>query len=147
TPGEAIGQSIRMIIPADRSAEEDIVLGHIRAGQAVTHFETLRRRKDGTLIPISLTVSPIYDQAGRVIGASKIARDLSDRAQAAVAARRLAAVVESSDDAIITKDLHSIITSWNAAAERMFGYSEAEAIGQSIRMLIPAELQDEENVV
>jgi PAS domain S-box-containing protein len=147
TAAEAIGQSIRMIIPADRQGEEDMVLARIQAGQAITHFETLRQRKDGALVAISLTVSPILDEAGRVIGASKIARDISEREQAAVASRRLAAVVESSDDAIITKDLNSIITSWNPAAERMFGYSVTEAIGQSIRILIPGELQEEEDVV
>jgi PAS domain S-box-containing protein len=147
TAAEAVGQSIRMIIPVDRQGEEDLVLGQIKAGTAITHFETVRQRKDGTLIPISLTVSPIMDDTGRVIGASKIARDMSERAQLDVASRRLAAVVESSDDAIITKDLNSIITSWNSAAERMFGYAAAEAIGQSIRMLIPDELQSEEDVV
>jgi PAS domain S-box-containing protein len=144
---EAVGQSIRMIIPADRQAEEDMVLARIRAGESVTHFETVRQRKDGTFVPISLTVSPIHDESGRVIGASKIARDITELAQAADATRRLAAVVESSDDAIITKDLNSIITTWNAAASRIFGYTAAEAIGQSVRMLIPPELQHEEDVV
>src|SRR3954467_3333640 len=76
TAAEAVGRSIRMIIPADRQGEEDMVLGRIRAGEAIQHFDTIRQRKDGTLIPISLTVSPIRDDTGRVIGASKIARDI-----------------------------------------------------------------------
>ena len=131
TAAEAVGQSIRMIIPADRQGEEDTVLERIRAGQPVTQFETIRQRKNGEPVPISLTVSPIYDDHGVVIGASKIARDISDRIRGAIASRRLRAIVDSSDDAIISKDLNGIITSWNGAAERMFGYTAAEeAIGQ-----------------
>ncbi|HVD92745.1 MAG TPA: PAS domain S-box protein [Vicinamibacterales bacterium] len=147
TANEVVGQSIRLIIPPDRQSEEDAVLARIRVGESLTHFETVRQRKDGTLIPISLTVSPIVDGAGHVIGASKIARDLSERDRGEIASRRLRAVVESSDDAIITKDLNGTITSWNPAAERMFGYTEAEALGRSIRMLIPDELQEEEDLV
>ena len=84
---EAIGQSIRIIVPADRQDEETAVLDRIRRGEKIEHYETIRQRKDGTLLPISLTVSPIRND-GQVIGASKIARDISDRKRAEAAAER-----------------------------------------------------------
>jgi PAS domain S-box-containing protein len=144
---EMIGQSVRTIIPAARHAEEDEVLAMVRAGQGVDHFETQRQAKDGRLIDISLTVSPIRDHTGRVIGASKIARDITGHKRAAVAALHLAAIVQSSDDVVVSKDLNGIVQSWNPAAERLFGYSAAEMIGQSIRKIIPAERQAEEDEV
>jgi PAS domain S-box-containing protein len=79
TADETIGHSIRMIIPEDRQQEEDLVLARIRSGRVVEHFETLRRRRDGTMLAVSLTVSPIRDGAGVVIGASKSARDITER--------------------------------------------------------------------
>ncbi len=79
TAEEAVGQSITILIPVDRLAEEDMVLGRIRRGDRVDHFDTIRRRKDGSLVDVSLTISPILDTNGKVVGASKIARDISDR--------------------------------------------------------------------
>src|SRR5688572_12660971 len=88
TAAEILGKSIRTIIPADRQAEEDQVLAAIMRGDRVEHFETIRIRKDGRLIPISLTVSPVRDATGKIIGASKIARDISDRVAAQAEADR-----------------------------------------------------------
>ncbi len=79
---EMIGQPIRKIIPADRQHEEDEVLRRIRSDQRVDHFTTVRQRKDGSLVHISLTVSPIKDPSGKVIGASKIARDITAQMRA-----------------------------------------------------------------
>jgi len=88
TAEEVIGKSIKVIIPPERHHEEDLVLSRIRAGERVDHFETVRMRKDGSYLHISLTVSPIVDRTGRVIGASKIARDISARVEAEEAVRR-----------------------------------------------------------
>jgi PAS domain S-box-containing protein len=79
---EAIGQHISFIIPPDRLAEEDHVLAELRRGRRIDHFETVRRAKDGRLLNISLTVSPIRDDSGRIIGASKVARDITDQTRA-----------------------------------------------------------------
>lgn len=87
-PDEIVGRSIRMIIPPERQQEEDEVLARIRRGDRVEHFETLRRRKDGREIAISLTVSPIRDAAGRVVGASKVARDIGPQKRAEAMLRR-----------------------------------------------------------
>jgi PAS domain S-box-containing protein len=86
--GEAIGQSITLIIPSDRSGEERSILERLRRGERIEHFETVRRRKDGSLIDISITISPVKDSSGHVIGASKVARDISRRKRAEEALRR-----------------------------------------------------------
>ncbi|AOH86690.1 histidine kinase [Sphingomonas panacis] len=80
---EAIGQPITIIIPEERRAEETTIIGKIRQGERVEHFQTVRRRKDGTLVDISLTVSPVRDRKGCIIGASKIARDITETRRAA----------------------------------------------------------------
>ncbi len=82
TAEEMVGRSIRVIIPEDRWSEEEDVLRQLRQGDKVDHFETVRRRKDGSAVPVSLTISPIHSEAGVVIGASKIARDISHRRRA-----------------------------------------------------------------
>uniref|UniRef100_UPI003101044A PAS domain-containing protein n=1 Tax=Neorhizobium sp. EC2-8 TaxID=3129230 RepID=UPI003101044A len=83
TAEEVVGKPITILIPEDRLDEEPAILAKIHAGQRVDHFETIRRRKDGSPIDISLTISPIRDSGGKIIGASKIARDISDRKRAA----------------------------------------------------------------
>ena len=89
TAAEAIGQNIRLIIPHDRWGEEDDVLARIGRGERVDHFETVRRAKDGHLLNISLTVSPIKDRSGKIVGASKVARDITDRKRAEAELERL----------------------------------------------------------
>jgi len=147
TAAEAIGQSIFLIVPPDLQAEEEEILASLRRGERVERFETIRRRKDGSLVEIAVTVSPVKDRLGRVIGGSKIARDIGERRRTDETAARLAAIVQSSDDAIIGKTLDGVITSWNPAAERLFGYPTAEAVGQSIYIIIPPDRRAEEEGV
>ncbi|MEO6520588.1 MAG: PAS domain-containing sensor histidine kinase [Mucilaginibacter sp.] len=148
TETEAIGQHISLIIPHDRLAEEAFIIGQILKGEKIDHFETLRSTKNGDLIPISLTVSPIRNSAGQIIGASKIARDISERQIADEKQAMLAAIISTSDDAIISKTMEGIITSWNPAAELMFGHSAQEAIGKHISLIIPpGHLGEEDNII
>jgi PAS domain S-box-containing protein len=82
TAAQAVGRHVSFLIPADRADEEDHILARLRAGERIDHFDTVRVRSDGQSFPVSLTISPIRDDAGRIIGASKIARDISDRQRA-----------------------------------------------------------------
>ena len=143
-PDELVGQSVLILIPRERRSEEDHILSRLRRGERIEHFETVRQTKDGRLIDVALTVSPVRDASGKLIGASKIARDITDGRRAHLKAAELAAIVESADDAIISKDLNGIIRSFNSAAEQLFGYSAAEIIGKSVITLIPPDRHHEE---
>ena len=94
TAEEAIGRSITLLIPPDRQAEEPKILGQLKRGERVDHFETVRQRKDGSLLDISVTISPIRDADGRIIGASKVARDISDRRRAEAELERQRAIID-----------------------------------------------------
>jgi PAS domain S-box-containing protein len=144
TAAEAIGQPATMFTPPGVFDEDQRILARIRRGERIDHYETVRRRKDGTLVEISLTVSPILDAEGTLIGTSRISRELTRANRAVRENRLLAAIVDSSDDAIISKDLNGVVTSWNPGAERLFGYTGSEMIGQNITMLMPPERVDEE---
>ena len=145
TAEEAIGRSITIIIPPDLQSEETTILSRLRRGERIEHYQTVRMTKSGKRLDVSLTISPVRDSKGHIIGASKIARDISDRKQAEQSRNLLAAIVASSDDAIISKNLDGVITSWNKSSERIFGYTAEEAIGQHITLIIPPERRAEES--
>ncbi|MEO8822489.1 MAG: PAS domain S-box protein [Ginsengibacter sp.] len=147
TEDEAIGRHISLLIPPESVVEEELIMENIIKGEKIDHFETARIAKDGTEKFISLTVSPIKNRKGDVIGVSKIARDIADKDQQDEKQAILAAIVNSSDDAIISKTLQGIITSWNQAAFKMFGYTEEEAIGKHISLIIPKDRLDEETKI
>lgn len=147
TADEMIGMSITKLIPVERTEEESLILPKIRTGERVEHFDTQRMRKDGSLVEVSLTISPIKDVSGNIIGVSKIARDISEIKEANEKSLMLSAIVNSTDDAVISKNLNGIITSWNPSAARIFGYQPAEIVGQSVLKLIPQDRQDEETLI
>src|ERR1019366_1850296 len=140
---EIIGESIALIAPSDRSDEMTAIMARIKAGQTTENLETVRLRKDGTVFPVALTVSPIRSAEGAIVGAATIARDVTDRKEADRELQRMAAIIEYSDDAIISETVDGIITTWNPAAERMYGYSSEEIIGGSIALIAPQELFEE----
>ena len=147
TAQEAIGQSMLLVVPADQADEESQILERIGRGEAVEHFETVRRKKNGELIDVSLTISPIRDKSGRIIGVSHVARNITERRKLEYRLQQLAAIVESAEDAIISKTLEGKILTWNAGAERLYGHSAAEALGQPMTIVLPEGRPNEENEI
>ena len=116
----------------------------LKEQRAIRGMEAVAERPDGTLVHVAPYPTPLFDNSGTLIGAVNMLVDISDRKRADVDAQRLASIVESSDDAIISKGLDGIITSWNCGAERLFGYTAEEVIGKPVTILIPEDRMNEE---
>jgi two-component system, LuxR family, sensor kinase FixL len=147
TAKEAIGRSIAMLIPDTLPNELATILARTRAGERVDHYETVRRTRLGQLIEVSLTVTPIADSAGRIVGASTIARDVTSRKRAFEAQEqsdlRWRSIIESAVDGIVVIDGKGRIESFNPAAERLFGYTEPEVQGRNVNVLMPSPYHEE----
>ncbi len=147
TAEQMIGHPLTLIIPPDRIEEENSMFERVRRGERIVRFETLRRRKDGRLVPVSLTVSPVRDADGTVIGVVKIARDLSEiqRVDQELQHREalLRSILDTVPDALVVIDEHGLIQIFSAAAERLFGFRSDEVVGRNVSMLMPSPYHEQ----
>ncbi|MGZ5545109.1 MAG: PAS domain S-box protein, partial [Limisphaerales bacterium] len=141
TAQEMIGKPLMTLASPEYVDAMKMHLEAPKQGKDVS-FEAKRIRKDGREIDVAVKFSPIRDSSGKLVGASTIARDITERKRHEEANARLAAIVESSDNAIYTTDFNDIITTWNRGAEQLFGYSSAEAVGSSVQTLYPPGMQE-----
>jgi diguanylate cyclase (GGDEF)-like protein/PAS domain S-box-containing protein len=147
TAEEMVGRNISQIIPPHRAGELSDMDERVGRGERVEHYETERVHKDGHIIDVSIAVSPLRDAAGTIVGASTVARNISDQKLAVRALwaseARKSAIFESALDCVVTMDSEGRILEFNPAAERTFGYSKAAVIGQEMaQLIIPPSLRD-----
>jgi two-component system sensor kinase FixL len=144
---EMVGRSVAVLMPPDRPNELASILERIQRGERIMPYETVRLTKDGRRLDVSLLVSPIRDRAGRIVGASAVGRDITERRRADHERRtneaKWRAVIESAVDGIILIDSRGRIEAFNQGAERMFGYRQAEVLGRNVTILMPAPYRDE----
>ena len=140
---EAVGQHISIIVPPDQQSEVDDIIRRVGLGETIEHNETIRRRKNGTPVEVSLSIAPIKAASGAIIGISKIVRDITESQQAQETLReseQLArGIINSAIDAFVQIDQHGVIRDWNPQAEAMFELSREEALGKNAFELIDVQ--------
>ena len=144
---EMIDQPIFRIIPPELHEEERQILARLERGERIRHYETVRLAKDGRRVSLSLTVSPLFNQSGKVVGASKVARDVTEHRSAEQALRegaaRLRTLIETAVDGVILINARGVVLVFNPACEKLFGYSADAVIGQNVKMLMPQPYRQE----
>lgn len=140
-------RNVRLADGTAVSREETPIALAIREGKSFRNVEASAERADGSQLSAVVNVDPLRDQTGKVCGAINAFQDISNRKKTDAEIYRLAAIVESSDDAIIGKSLDGFITNWNAGAQRLLGYSAAEVVGKHIGMLIPLDRANEQTTI
>ncbi len=131
---EMVGASMEALIPPGRRAEEAENLARIARGERIEQYQSERVRKDGNVVSVSLSASPIADASGQIIGAARMSRDISDRQRAEA---RFRGLLEAAPDAVVGVDAQGNIALVNAQAERLFGYGRKELEGQRVEILVP----------
>jgi PAS domain S-box-containing protein len=134
---EILGRSVSVFVPPDRLHEHYQNVRRLRRGEHIQRFETTRIRKDGHPFDVSITISPVMGRDGIVLGASVVARDITEHKEAQSALLDLRALVEASDVVIIAETLDGTIINWNMGAEKMYGYKAEEILGKPISVLMP----------
>ncbi|MHC1764283.1 MAG: PAS domain S-box protein [Verrucomicrobiia bacterium] len=150
TAQEIVGKSIQTLIAPEHPEEEDQVMARIRGGSLVEHHETVRIRKNGEPVQVALSISPIRNSKGAIVGVSSIARDITERKRAEEVLGRQAAVLREQAQLldlanVIARDLEGRIILWSAGVEQMYGWSKAEALGQLSHKLLGAEFLESQD--
>jgi PAS domain S-box-containing protein len=138
TAAEILGRNVDVLIRPDRRGREAALLARIGRGERVEQFQTERVRKDGSLVSVSLTMSPIEDPTAGIVGVASVSRDMSDRQRSEA---KFLGLLEAAPDAILGVDERGCIALVNAQAERLFGYHRDELIGQSVDILVPERVR------
>jgi len=136
---EAIGQPVSMLAPTALADDSRRILGKIRKGETIEDFKTVRVRKDGRQINMSLTISPIRNATGEIVGSSIIGRDITQWIQDTALIRMQAFILNQIRDSVITTDMEGMITSWNKGAARMFSYTGEEVLGKQLALIFPLQ--------
>ncbi len=137
TESEVVGLHLSLIMPPDRERELPLILERVLRGETLGQFETVRVRKDGRPVSVSMTISPVRNENGAIIGFSSIGRNVTEQRISEEIIRQQAALVDQMRDAVITTDMEGYITSWNRGAMSMFQYAEEEILGKHISILYP----------
>jgi len=138
---EIVGQSMKVLFPSDRIKEAEEILARANKGECIQSFETVRLRKDGRPLDVSVTVSPLKNETGKIIGSSKILRDVTEFNRVKRRIEEQEALLDKTQDAILIFDLEGRILFWNKGAERIYGWSRLEATGRFIGEFIYPDSQ------